>query len=180
MTVIDGAGYEQHTTLPKLNTILLEDVVNWAIESHNGTLPENQPKWHQQVWNNFVVTAKGRRNEKGQFQKTELNFCGTAFCIAGMALQITGSLNNDFSEQLKYAFRGDSIEVQPADTIHSWNHGVVDSHGNFRDDGAAVLGLTYTEASRLFNGDNGIHQVVKYATDIANTRGETLILKEIQ
>ena len=171
--------------LPKLNTLLLEDCVNWATRSHLGLLEEGEPGHNQGSWGERYFTKYKKymsRSKKLPVHKVgiseEKNYCGTSFCIAGYAAQLSGNL--DWNEYVTPDENKIAAEPTPSyETLITQNHGTVsvpESSQNWHVAGALILGITEDEASRLFHGGNQIEQVREIATQIAESRGETLHL----
>lgn len=90
--------------------------------------------------------------------QTEESTCGTAFCIAGHAAVMAGA---------EPIWHGDGGMT-----------GVTDPEGGgwveVLDFAVGALGLTYAEATYLFDGGNTRDEVQEYAARIAERAGETL------
>ena len=202
----DGVGHRQKAPLPKLNTMLLEECVNWAIRSYRGTLQPGEPAHNQGDWGrrfqaryrttlNRFLSNWGYHIRETNLAKVQQNYCGTSYCIAGYAAQVTGNLQwPEITQEslemgdVEVADRGHTrahhvyeMEPQLASELVSFNNGVLDFSyrpNGWHTGGAEILGLTEHEACELFNGSNEIGKVIRIAENIAASRGETLVLIE--
>lgn len=106
-------------------------------------------------------------NPKEWQQGTWANDCGTAFCVAGHALNMDGQVQNT----------RDGITIQGKAL---WQSCECEDGHRFGDveiahcAGMKVLGITDAEADDLFAGDNSRHRVQVVAERIAQRAGERL------
>ena len=180
--VEDGVG-SRYTELPKLNLSLLEQAVRWANASAKGKLQDHEPKWLQGTWGDKRWWKKlvPTRNEKGQFSGTEVkHYCKTNYCIFGYVLEETNNVTFgvNWKDLNRTTVQGYTYEVEVSinPVIQTPNGEMEIAPGDFYTAGAAVLGLTPTEAQQLFSGCNAIYKIKLLARRIAASRGETLHL----
>lgn len=200
--VRDGTG-AQYPALPKLNTALLEECMNWAIASYHGELAPSEPVHNQGSWNMYAkidrrlgITKRFQRwsvpsnnytDGAWNAQLAEKNFCGTAYCMSGRGLQLTGNLQQPVPNA-DYVSIGEVYcnvqKVVPKKDFVAWDPApLAEMAPTFEPDftaaGQAVFGLTYTEAMLFFTGSNTIHDLVAQANRIADSRGEELHLTKL-
>lgn len=118
---------------------LLDSVLDF-IKVHPST-------WRQESWYKIVDTKSGEVSIRTEEEVvTEVNSCGAAFCFAGHVALREGFPN-------------------PPKTNHeSWNRIVLDSTGDtYRQEASefaeAVLGLSWSQADVLFEGDNSLEDL---------------------
>jgi hypothetical protein len=167
MTVIDGVGASwDKEFLPELNRDLLESTVRWAMGLDHRA---KDPSWEQSTWGCIGDETK-------IFDNMEENICGSFFCIAGKAVLDSGGAEIlDLNEEDDYP---------SAAPFYSWTvtkeyiekFDVPTNSEAWWVVGAGVLGLTHTEASRLFAGDNDLEEVIRISENIATSRGMSLDL----
>lgn len=134
--------------MPGPNIELLRKALRWAeAESEK---PKEESAWYQGDWcvNVTDIDAEFYDEHDELYVKSET--CGTAYCIAGYAT--IASLTGD--QRLDVA-----------------NQRVIDiSNPDYEKDvegfGQEVLGLSRTQANRLFDGDNDIHKVREAVREI--------------
>lgn len=159
--------------LPKLNVALLEEAVQWA-EFESG---KNGVAWHQGSWVSTIQNAEVDLFNPDEddyvtfYHNVPKNFCGTTFCMAGYALMQTHNLVRD--DEIYY----------PAQEIRGYNGEVVEAEGgedsvDWIAGGAAVLGLTYSEARQFFDGANNLDLLKELAKSFADARGEYIEIGE--
>ena len=128
-----------------VDVALLRKCVDWA--TAESERPVDEREWKQATWRRKLYKDVPLRGVQG----TELVQCGTAYCIAGYALEVSGYewRDNDFVRV------GDSSE--------------------FAGDAAKeLLGIAQWEADALFAPRNTISDVHYYARMIAERAGEEL------
>jgi hypothetical protein len=147
---VDGNG-ALHKALPKLNTLLLVEVITWAYYEHQAALKGEPSEWQQSTW--FIQ-----------------NTCGTACCAFGKAVELTPSLEI-FKHELRsrHTVRG---EVTDGYGERKEFTGLSYASSAFYTAGKAAFGLTEGEASLLSNGANTIGDLIHYGISIAQSRGE--------
>lgn len=153
------------TTLPTLNVPLLRDLVTWAAadEEHLADLAAKYPgwgTWRQTVW------AEQVRN----------GVCKSAYCIAGQAVVQVGMgliLEGEdgvysASECAPKRFDGLDDKGQPVYVLDHTQEQPIPEVAK------EAIGLTWQERVALFDGDNGIGDIVHLALTFAAERGVDL------
>lgn len=151
--------------MSELNIKLLRNVVIWAMGEEELISKKYEKlkkfSWYQGDW------ARKERN----------GVCETAYCIAGAAAVMSGyKINWAGWEEDDYSMLHSQEKVLHANTAVYCRRGVA----TFAIDDAAImeLGITNSEANRLFDGDNSIETVIRIADDIAASHGYTLFKKK--
>jgi len=181
----DGVGITHTKPLPELNHALLEETISWALHSYES---EQEPRisWNQNSWGQVV--------EQGA-SETE---CATSYCIAGYATMAEKLVSLEWYQTTlgattisgwDHVFHYSALKEVPGLleflTDHR-GHDVCLSLENIEDDTVAcedlwsdiaqfLLGLTNTEAAKLFIGENTIDEVLEYADAICEARGLPLV-----
>jgi hypothetical protein len=161
------------TDLPTLNVALLEECLKWA-EFSAGT--EGNPAWYQASWVSNILGGDqrdstfefGRRIGAAQFEE---NYCGTAYCMAGYALQQTGNL---VTVQMPHLIDGVANTQEPKNEIVNERGECLSMAGrrlDWNSAGGHVLGLSYREAHAFFDGDNTLEKLKAFAAAFAERRG---------
>lgn len=143
---VPGCDKQHLPNLPLLRKIVDEITVDPA-------------HWYQAFWATAQsVARKMTRNERGQFTGIEEVACGSAYCVAGHAAQMTG-----------YHFQWNDREDNAIDVVE------LDSNGNEMTISAVAmheLGLTQREAIGLFDAGNKLDDVKNHCRYIAERAGE--------
>jgi hypothetical protein len=178
ISVRDGVGV-RYDELPKLNIELLRECVAWVDrQAHAFTPLPNEPHWNQASWSVFLQTS---------------NYCGSAYCVCGYALYTTGGVKTlgellgelpaeqcvrEFGVSSADELTNHQLREEYTDpSLVGYDGNLVDpsatewGHLSWSDGGQAVLGLTETEALKLFHGDNSSTTIKALAAMIAESRG---------
>lgn len=153
------------TELPTPNLPLLRKVLN-HIDEH----PE---EWNQQNWmTRFSPLLNAGDTVDVGYRKVTVPACGTAFCIAGHALHMSGYEFSNYPEKNKsYWELGAKISSEALDLPGA---GVGASGIATSEAAEKLLGLTPDEAFALFAASNTRSTVQHYAEMIAERAGEKL------
>lgn len=152
MILWDGVGASHRGELPKLNLALLERAVEFARYSQDRVILADGQRcfWRQTGWIEQLV----KRDQ----------FCGTACCLAGFALLVTGNLHrNPFT-----GYEVNPLVVTEQGTIPL---GEMEVGESFLHAGQWVFGLTEPEARALFDAGQPVEAVEALAESIARSRG---------
>lgn len=151
----------------------LREAVQWAEKSAAlkdlDVSQEFELSWDQGVWarvdaKNAKVAPLDMTWSGKELLKVQENFCNTAACIAGsLAIKHAEVL---WQESDDPSFNG---KVLTAENVLT-KYGVVPIPAWTRD----FLGLTSTEATMLFEGDNSLEHIVMLAEAFCARRGLTL------
>lgn len=127
----------------------------------------NPASWRQNTWvTPGQITTKTKRNERGQFAGVEYVTCGTAYCIAGHAVQMTGY---HFAKP-QTGFLG-IIETVTETTIDHWSRGPAQRQMTIPEVAAHELGLS-NEERILFQAELKMTDIKRYCQLIAKRAGE--------
>lgn len=157
----DGAGYH-HEELPQLNVKKLVQCWEW-VDYKSGL--DGEPVWYQGLWHTNFDSSNERVKEINGLRMEE-NHCGTAFCVAGYAVQ----------DQMV------TTTTQTGYTFHSLPPVITNAQGEeissnavgYEGAGRHVLGLTYTESTALFAGNNSKEDIREIMNSILASRGEEI------
>jgi hypothetical protein len=158
---------DARTIYPPINEKLLADVVAWAAAEHVRAKITGKSEWHQAAW----ISQQGT-DRTG-------NECGTAFCLAGKVAVTEGWLPEDLlrhkldPENYPTPYVGaDWSRVAPVDIdpdeFSDYSRGVSEV-------AQEKLGLTTSEASQLFEGNNSIERIVELAEEFVERRRPVVV-----
>lgn len=154
--VTDTYG-DAYLDLPKINIDLFYEIVDWL------NSPVKDIAWQQGDW--FRQGMDGEHilsiSENGTATNlVEPNWCGTACCVAGYAA--LSQLDN----KQAYALNAGGVP-----TVVTKANGEKQKTLNIGHAGQVILGLTDSEANRLFDGSNTKAAVIETLAEIAANRG---------
>lgn len=168
--------------LPTLNVDLLTEVLTWAIKSWNTKGPIDGRLWLQGDWVIDLETMEEFHGARPGLDVIDDRFyldyaadqplepeCGTACCIAGDTLVITGTVD---PKEMRLPKSLTNISGQ---TAYNWSADMPVGAAHYIGYGEAagwLLGLDdETEQVDLFAGSNSIHEVVSVSQKIVADRG---------
>jgi hypothetical protein len=146
-----------------LNVELLDTMIDWAQRSNMNKRAEDEPEWEQGIW-----------YERDNHELKDETGCGTVCCVAGYIAEVKQVVSlNRFSDYVPKLELLRSTENHLGISWDDWAYcqgmflGDAEMYGvAFVDMGAYFLGITRSEADRLFSGGNTLEDLIFIANEL--------------